>query len=303
MRALLPVPDVPAGLTLGTAEEPVPRPDQIVVEVRHISLNYGELHFLSRFPRGAVPGWDASGVVVAEAANGQGPALGTRVLTYGMGGAWAERRAVDPQELAVVPDSVDLADAVTLPVAGVTALRALRTAGTLVGRRVLITGASGGVGHFAVQLAALAGAQVIAGVGEEKRGLGLEALGADQVTVGVDGGMEPVDVVLDTVGGAQLVSAYGLLAPQGVLLSIGNTSGEAAVFPPYATVGPGMSLISFRIGDRLGADMAVLLRLLEQGRLSAEVAFREPWEKASDAVAALFGRQLRGKAVLDVVSV
>ncbi|MEU7486142.1 zinc-binding dehydrogenase [Streptomyces sp. NPDC042319] len=300
MRALMPAPDAPAGLALATVDAPEPRPDQVLVEVRHLSLNYGELHFLSRFPAGAIPGWDAAGVVVAAAANGSGPAVGTRVLTYGMGGAWAELRAVDLDELAVVPDSVDLARAVTLPVAGVTALRALRAAGPLLGRRVLITGASGGVGRFAVQLAALSGAQVIASVGAEQRGRGLAVLGADQVTVGLDGITEPVDVVLDTVGGPQMVAAYQLLAPEGTVLSIGCASGEAAVFPPYSTVGPGRSLVSFRIGNRLGADMAVLLHLLEQGRLSPEVAHHAPWEKAADAVDALFGRQLRGKAVLDV---
>lgn len=303
LRALLPAVDAPAGLALGTAGEPAPRPDQVLVDVRHISLNYGELHFLSRLPAGAVPGWDASGVVVRAAANGQGPAIGTRVLTYGAAfGAWAERRAVSLDELAVVPDSVDLAQAAALPVAGVTALRALRAAGPLLGRRVLVTGASGGVGRFAVQLAARAGAEVVASVGSPERGAGLEALGAGQVVAGLDGITRPVDVVLDAVGGAQLVAAFELLAPEGVLVSYGCASGEPSVFPPYSTVGPGKSLVSFRIGDRLGADMATLLRLVEERRLTVDTGWRGPWEKAAEAAEALLGRRLLGKAVLDVTA-
>jgi NADPH:quinone reductase-like Zn-dependent oxidoreductase len=303
MFALLPASEAGSVLTLAEVPDPAPRPDQPLVSVAHTSLNYGELHFLSRFPAGAVPGWDAAGTVVRAASDGTGPAVGTRVLTYGMGGAWAQYRAVDQAELAVVPDGVDLADAAALPVAAVTALRALRSAGALLGRRVLITGAAGGVGRFAVQLAALAGAEVVASVGSQARAEGLEALGAHQVVVGLDGVETPVDVVLDAVGGARLVEAWGLLAPQGVLLSYGCASGEEAVFPPYATVGPGKSLVSFRIGDRLGADMAVLLDLVRDGRLRVDVGWRGPWEKAPEAVRDLFGRTVRGKAVLDVTPV
>jgi threonine dehydrogenase-like Zn-dependent dehydrogenase len=92
-------------------------------------------------------------------------------------------------------------------------LRALRAAGPLLGRRVLITGASGGVGRFAVQLAARAGARVIASVGSPARGQGLAERGADEVVVGLDSLDQPVGVVLDSVGGPQLVAARRLLAP------------------------------------------------------------------------------------------
>jgi NADPH:quinone reductase len=147
-------------------------------------------------------------------------------------GAFAERSAVEVGALAEVPPSVDLAEAAASPVAGVAALRALRAAGAVLGKRVLITGASGGVGRFAVQLAAHAGAHVIASVGSVARGEGLAKAGADEVVVGLDGLDQPVDVVLDNVGGPQLVAAWELLAPGGSLQSIGWASGEPAVFPP-----------------------------------------------------------------------
>ncbi|MCM1975797.1 hypothetical protein [Streptomyces sp. G1] len=108
--------------------------------------------------------------------------------------------------LAEVPDALDLARAVALPVAGIAALRSLRAAGLGPGKRVLITGASGGVGRFAVQPAARAGAYVIASVGSKARGAGLAEAGAHEVLVGVDGIEEPVDIAVDSVGGSQLVA-------------------------------------------------------------------------------------------------
>lgn len=141
-------------------------------------------------------------------------------------------------------------------------LRALRAPGSLLGRRVLITGASGGVGRFAVRLASIAGAHVIACVGSAARGEGLDKVGADEVVVGLDGIDTPVDVVLDNVGGPQLVAAWQLLAPGGSLQSIGWTSGELAVFPAYSTVGPPKALTSFLIDGPVAEELASLVRLV-----------------------------------------
>jgi NADPH:quinone reductase-like Zn-dependent oxidoreductase len=130
----------------------------------------------------------------------QGRWWGTRVVAFGPG-AWAQRAAFATANLTVVPDSVDLADAAALPLVGITALRTLRAAGPILGKRVLITGASGGVGRAAVQLARRGGAYVIASVGSPGRREGLAELGADEVVVGLDGIDQPVDVVLENVGG------------------------------------------------------------------------------------------------------
>jgi NADPH:quinone reductase-like Zn-dependent oxidoreductase len=108
------------------------------------------------------------------------------VSTFGWTGGWAELRAVPTAELAVVPAGVDLSAASTLPAAGVTALQALRALGSVLGRRVLVTGASGGVGRFAVQLAVLAGAEVVASVSRPARGTGLAGLGAAEIVVGLE---------------------------------------------------------------------------------------------------------------------
>ena len=301
MQALIVDPEAPGGLRLGEAADPEPRADQVLVAVRHITLNYGDVNGARIRPAGFVPGWDASGTVVAAAANGDGPPEGARVVTTaGTQGGWAERRAVDLDELAVVPDEIDLAEAAALPVAGVTALRALRRPGPLLGRRVLVTGASGGVGRFAVQLAALGGAHVIASVGSVARGEGLPELGADDVAVGLDGVATPLDVVIDSVGGQQLVEAFGLLGEGGVIQGIGWTSGQEAVFPPYSTVGMRRSIEAFTKGPSSGPDIDYLLSLMRAGRLRVDVGWRGSWTRVAEAADALFGRRIAGKAVLDV---
>ncbi|GAA4227805.1 NADPH:quinone reductase-like Zn-dependent oxidoreductase [Streptosporangium album] len=136
IRALIVDPAAPAALRLGDIDDPAPRPHQTVIDVRHISLNRGEIAFARQQAPGTVLGYDASGIVSRAAADGSGPAVGTRVAAFGAG-AWAQRMAVGTDSVAEIPDEVDLADAAALPMAGVTALRTLRAA-PILGKRVLI---------------------------------------------------------------------------------------------------------------------------------------------------------------------
>ncbi|HWM07186.1 MAG TPA: zinc-binding dehydrogenase, partial [Actinophytocola sp.] len=124
--------------------------------------------------------------------------------------------------------------------------------------------------------------------------------GAHEVVVGLDGIRGPVDVVLDSVGGRQLVAAWELLAPGGSLQSVGWTSGEPAVFPPYSTIGPAKSLTSFLNTGPVGAELADLVRLVESGDLPVEIGWRGPLERFDEAAEALRGRRVDGKAILDV---
>jgi NADPH:quinone reductase-like Zn-dependent oxidoreductase len=296
MRALVTTPDTKFGLQLREAPDPVASPDQVLIDVRFASLNHGDVGYAATTPEGKVMGWDAAGVVTQAAADGSGPAVGTNVLTYAGDGAWAERRAVSVSELAVVPDGVDLAVASTLPVAGVTALRALKRSGSVEGKRVLITGASGGVGRYAIQLATILGAHVVA---LARRGEGLSELGAKEVVSDLDN-VEPVDVILENVGGPTLVRAWELLKTGGVLQSIGWTSLEPATFPPYATVAPAKSLVSFQAGNGYAPDLEFLLKLVAEGKLTVDIGWRGSWNQFDEAAAALFGRQVTGKAVVEI---
>ena len=234
MRAVIYDPQARANLRLADVDEPAAAESEAVIQVRATALNFGEVHFIDRMRKpGEVPGWDAAGVVVQAAADGSGPPVGSRVVGFHGAGGWAQRRTVPTENLAILPDSVEFGPAAALPVAGVTALQALRRLGPVVGRRVLITGASGGVGRFAVQLAARAGAHVVAAVGSEARGAGLRDLGAAEVVVGLADITERVFGVLDNVGGQLLAEAFSLVGDGGSAQSIGMASS-----PPPSTSRP-----------------------------------------------------------------
>jgi NADPH:quinone reductase-like Zn-dependent oxidoreductase len=284
--------------------EPVPRDSEALIEVHAVSLNFGELAYLpARGQPGAAPGWDAAGVVVRAAADGSGPAPGVAVTTLGWRHGWAELRAVDTANLAVVPDGIDLGAASTLPVAGVTALQALRGLGPVIGRRVLVTGASGGVGGFAVQLAARAGAEVVASVGNPARAEQLTELGAAQVVTDLSDITKPVFGVLDNVGGSQLTQAFALVEPGGRALSIGKASGASTTidFEAERLRGGGRAVAPFVVSTPFGPDLDHLVGLLCRGQLDPQIGWRGPWQRAAEAADMLLSRRVLGKAVLDVV--
>jgi NADPH2:quinone reductase len=301
MRAVVVDPSKRLGFDIAEVDEPELADDQVLVSVEYIALNRGDLNDArsGRLSEGAVLGSDLAGLVLRGAPDGSGPPLGSRVVAL-TGGAFAERCAVDVAALASVPAGVGLAEAAALPVAGLAAFQALRAAGLRSGKRVLVTGASGGVGRFAVQLAADAGAHVVAAVGSISRMVGLRELGAAEVIVSLEDIAEPVDIVLDNVGGATLVAAWDLLGEGGHLQSIGWASGEPAVFRPYATIGPPKSLTSFLIDGDVGADLTTLVSKVGAHRLAVDISWRGSWTDIHGAADAMLQRSLRGKAILDV---
>jgi NADPH:quinone reductase-like Zn-dependent oxidoreductase len=307
MRALIFDPTAPRGLRFGEAREPTPTRSQALVEVHAVSLNWAEAAALARLCKpGEVPGWDAAGVVVRAAEDGSGPKVGTRVSTFHWGGAWGELRVAETAEIGVMPAEVDFASASALPIAGVTALRAVRALGAIVGRRVLVTGASGGVGRYAVQLAKLAGAHVVASVGSLARGAGLDKLGADEIVVGMEGVTELLDGVIDNVGGELIGRAMSLLASGGIIQSVGVASGAPSLIDLQAQRLPnglragGRRVEVFVVGRGLGQDLGYLMSLVAKKRLDASVGWRGDWQRASEAIDALLARRVEGKAVLEL---
>src|SRR5438128_11355929 len=143
-------PDAPGRLVLKPVPEPTPDRGEAIVRVRAISLNRGEVRRSAMAAAGWRPGWDLAGEVERAAADGSGPRVGARVVGLLPEGAWAKRVAVPTHALAELPDKVTFSQAATFPVAGLTALHALASGGRLLVRPGRVTGASGGVGDFAV---------------------------------------------------------------------------------------------------------------------------------------------------------
>ncbi|MBF6475127.1 MULTISPECIES: zinc-binding dehydrogenase [Nocardia] len=310
MRALVVDHTAPAHLALAEVPEPEPGPGEALVRVEAVSLNYGEVKGATspRTPDGTVIGWDAAGVVVKAAADGTGPAEGTRVVTLGGAGGWAEQRAVPATRLGIVPKDADFAAVSTVPVAGLSALHVLRRMGQLLGRRVMITGASGGVGRYAVQLAARAGAEVVAISRNPAQADGLRSLGAHEVHTDPGGVDRPVYAVLDNVGGQQLVDAFAAVQAGGTLVSVGRSSDTDAVFPPDALVATDgrhdRSIRTFFLfadpATDFSADLTWLATQTGAGCLDPGISWRGPWTRYAEAGRALLDHRLHGKAVLDI---
>ena len=306
VRALVVAPDRPGGVDLLEVAAPDAAPDQAIVAVSAVSLNRGEVRRLAGAPAGWRPGWDLAGTVVAAAADGSGPAVGRRVVGLLREGAWAEQVAVPTRMLATIPDGLAFTAASTLPVAGLTAYRTLQQADVIEGRRVLVTGGSGGVGRFAIQLASHWGAEVTAVVGRPARADGLRELGAVDVSVGMPA-EGAFDIILESVGGESLTQALELVAPQGVVVTFGNSSGDTTTFD-VAHLYPkhGARLQAFLIFselDRLDSatpDLGALAVLMCDDNLDPQIDLELPWTEAATAVDELLARRIEGKAVLRV---
>lgn len=288
MRALVATGNQAAPLELREVAEPDPASDEVVIQVKNVSINRGELRLLASRPAGWRPGQDVAGTIVA--APDSGPPVGTRVVAMVDQAGWAERVAAPLTRIGALPDNVTFQQAATLPVAGLTALRALRLGGTLLGKNVLVTGATGGVGHIAVQLAEHSGAHV---TGTTRR--------TDLSTL-----QGPFDLILESVGGESLTSSLKNVARDGIVVLFGNSSGQEsslsfANFAGHAHA----TLYAFFVYESgeppsFGADLALLASEIGAGRLDPQVGVEASWRDPLGALSALRERRLEGKAVLSV---
>lgn len=305
IRAFLPAPGTPGNTALGEAPDPEPADHEALVAVEAYSVNRGEIFLLEARREGWRPGQDVAGRVLRAAAIGSGPAEGARVAAHVPSGGWAERVAAPVDAIAELPDDVDTAAASTLGVAGLTALRLLRHAGSVAGKRVLLTGASGGLGHFVVEMAATQGALVTAVSSTPERGERLLALGAADLVTDVEDAEGPFSVILESVGGRSLEAAVARLAPHGLLVWFGQASREPATLSFFSMVSSATyaSIVPFtywRTGASDADDLATLVRLVAQGHLHPEIGLSADWRETPDVLVALAERRIRGNAVLTV---
>lgn len=273
---------------LREVDEPRRARDEVLVDVDAFSLNRGELALLAHRPEGWRPGQDIAGVIVESADADGAPRVGDRVVGLVEDAGWAEQVMVPMDRLAIVPEAVSFAQAASLPIAGLTALRTLRLGGALLGKRVLITGARGGVGNLAVQLAERAGAEVtgVSAVSDEVEGL--------------------YDLILESVGGASLTAAVNHVAPHGTVVVFGNSSNEPTPVSLYDFFGHEgarlQTFFSYLAGMResIGEDLAALVSLVVRGLLKPRIGFEQDWRQLPQAIAGLRERRFHGKAILRV---
>jgi NADPH2:quinone reductase len=305
MRGIITDPDSSGGLRLtDDLPEPEPAANEFELEVRAIAINAGEVSLIKQRPNGWRPGQDVAGVVVRAAADGSGPPEGARVVAYPEWEGWAERIAVPTNWAAVLDDTVSFEQAAALPVSGWTALRALRVGGAVLGRSVLVTGATGGVGQLAVQLAVSAGARVTAQVSREERVNEARALGAHQVVTSLeDDTLGPFHLVLDGVGGPLLTQAVHLMAPDATAVLYGGVGGPSELrlrdfYAPGAHNARVVGFVSTVPEQTKGEDLAILVGLVADGRLTPQIGWTGDWTQTAAAFDAMARRAFRGKAVL-----
>jgi NADPH2:quinone reductase len=303
MLAAVNTPKGAAPVELREVADPVAAPNEALVEVRAFSLNRGELRLFQVRPEGWRPGQDISGVVAKPAADGSGPPAGARVVALIDNAGWAERAVVPSHRMAVLPDNVLLEEAAALPVAGLTALRTLRHGAPLLGRRVLITGAAGGVGHLATQIAFRSGARVTAVVGSGERRRHLR--GAAEIVEGIDKVQGRFALILESAGGSSLAAAIAHIEAKGTIIVFGNSSGEPTPFSfrdfaehPNARI-QGFSYFTSESEERFASDLALLVSLVADGSLKPHLVERS-WRDLAEIGPRLRDRQIPGKAVFHI---
>lgn len=293
-------------LRLAEVPDPVREPTEVLVRVQATSLNRGEVVRAKNAPAGEQVGWDVVGVVEREADRAEGPAVGTTVVGLVSNGAWAELVAVPVDYLAPVPAGVTPAQAACVPVAGMTAFRALALGGFPVGKRVLVTGASGGVGHVAVQLARAA-QMTVTGLIRTPEGNDSAVAACHHVLRDIHDAQGPYDHILEGVGGEVLTRCLDVVAPHGMVVSYASTLMDPAVLGPrWFGAHLGASLRSMRIFEELrhtqtaSSDLGTLCSLIAAGVLTPHIPVESDWTRGGQMARDLLSRKVTGKVVLIV---
>jgi NADPH:quinone reductase-like Zn-dependent oxidoreductase len=306
-------------LRLARIERPEPAAGQVLLRVHAAGLDRGTWHLMTgrpyllrlvcglRGPKQRVPGRDVAGTVMALGSGVTGFAVGDQV--YGISeGAFAEYAVARADKLARKPANVTFVQAAAVPVSALIALRALRDVGRVrAGQRVLVTGASGGVGSYAVQLATAFGAEVTGVASTTKLEL-VRSLGAahvlDYTRQDFAGDAPGYDLIIDIAGNPTLSRLRSALTPTGTAVILGGEEGgdfsggmnrqlRALALSPF--IGQRLAMA---IADERGSDLVALAELIEAGSVTPSVDRTYPLEDAPAAMRHLEAGAVRGKTVI-----
>ena len=306
-------------LELGDIARPVPDDDEVLVRVQAAGVHIGDWLVMNglpylirvmgygfRHPKDRVPGTELAGKVEAVGANVTRFQPGDEVFGWGTG-AFAEYATITADALALKPAGITFEQAAAVPISGFTALQGIRDKGEVrPGDKVLIIGASGGVGTFAVQIAKSYGAEVT-GVASTRNLDLVRALGADHVIDYTqeditDGGRQ-YDLIVDTAGNRSLSKIRRALTPKGRFVIVGGSGGRwlmgagrsarAAVVSPFVS----QSLKAF-ISSTNREDLVALRVLLEAGDVTPVIDKTFPLAETARALDHVGGRHTQGKTVI-----
>lgn len=297
----LPVPGGPGSLTFDEVKTPRPQAGEALVRVHAASITRDELEWaVDRLP--AIPSYELSGVVAAVAPDVDVVSVGEAVYAltgFDRDGAAADYVAVPASRLAPKPRSLDHVESAAIPLPGLSAWQGLFDHGALkVGQRVLIHGASGGVGHLATQLARWRGAHVIGTASSAKvetvRGFGAHEV-LDHEATRFEEALEPVDLVFDTVGGELLERSPAVVRRGGRVVSV-------AADPPEVPGAAGIGAVYFVVEPNRG-QLLELARLVDRGDLRPAIDSVFPLAEARAAFERSMASDTRGKVILKVSDV
>lgn len=309
----------PEVLTIGEAPTPQPKPDEVLVEVHAAGLDRGTWHLMTgtplavrmaiglRHPRQPIPGLDLTGTVKAVGVEVTRFNIGDRVVGIGQG-SFAEFAVASEAKLAHAPADTRAALLAVLPVSGITAYQAVHISGQVqAGQRVLVLGASGGVGHFAVQMAKALGAQVT-GVCSTPNVDFVLSLGADQVVDRTQGEAPSgqFDVVVDIAGNPSLRQLLELLTPAGTAVIVGGEGGgrllggldrqaRAVALSPFI-----QRRLEPIVGSESHTDLEAVLHLVADGQVQPRVFRSVPMAQVATGMQMLIAGKVQGKVAVAV---
>jgi NADPH:quinone reductase-like Zn-dependent oxidoreductase len=308
MRAVFTNPGADEPFLLRATEMPVPPANQALVKVQAFSLNQGETRTALDATHAYIPGWDFAGVIAQAAADGSTPPAGTPVFGFIALGTWANYIMAPGCLMAEIPAGVTVAQAATLPVAGLTALACLQSVDNLHDRKVLITGAAGGVGRFLCQLVARSGAQLFAisrrpDLQDQLQHDGVQAAGIfTSMQQAKEAGL--YDVVFDSVGGDSLATALLALSPNGICVNYGNSSRQPTTFIVRDSSWPFTHKQCIWLGREAPANCTPMLTqlaiMVKNKQLRTTIHTELPWTDITKAAEWLVQQKVNGKIVLKV---
>jgi NADPH:quinone reductase-like Zn-dependent oxidoreductase len=313
---------VPRGIRLEQIAKPIPKENQVLIKVRASSVNPAEWYAISGRPKlvrlsggigtpqGTRAGFDVAGIVEAVGTNVTLFKPGDEVFG-GVGAAYSEY-VVAREKGAIVlkPENMSFEEAAAIPIAAVTALQGLRDQGHIkAGQQVLVNGASGGVGTYAIQIAKAFGAEVT-GVCSTRNVEMVRSLGADHV---VDYTRENFtestvryDVILDNVGNHGFTDLANVTKPDGIIVIVGGSK-EGALLGPIKRIAWSKIVghfveprLTFFIANINKADLELLAGWAREGKLRTVIDRRYPLEETGAALEYLGGGHARGKVVVTV---